>query len=89
MAWLLGTYICVALSINLVRFKSIHHNDREILSHVFDGSAFAGSVLVFMGVLDPAILKLIGGAKPMLITASMGGMVWSIGVLWPRNNSIT
>lgn len=77
-------YLALALAINLCRFRSIHPSGKELLTHAFDAATFAASSMVLYGIFEPPVLTLIGNTKPFLMIGSLAGILYSVGVLFPR-----
>ena len=85
MLMLMGGYLMVTLAINYYRFRSIHHDNKELVSHAFDAATFAASILVLIGVMNPPVLVLIGNTEPFLIIGGLAGLLYSLGALVPRS----
>lgn len=50
--------------------------------HVFEGAAMAASLTVLWGVVDPAILEMLGETTPYLMIAGVGGVYYSVAALF-------
>lgn len=80
-------YLVVAVIVNLCKFKSIHQDGKELISHGFDAATFAASMMVLYGIIEPSVLKLIGSTKPFLMIGGIAGLLYSISALFPRKNN--
>jgi hypothetical protein len=59
---------------------------RELITYIFEGSSFAGSVLLLIGIFDDTVLRLIGGTKTLLMVAALTGIAYSAkSVLPPKD----
>ena len=80
----MGAYLFVTLFINLIRFKSLHHDSKEMITHVYEAATFAGSIMILMGIFEPPVLVLLGNTMIFLVIAGIGGLLYSIGAFFPR-----
>jgi len=78
-------YLLITFCLNGWRFKSIHHPRKEIIVHVFDSATFATSFLLLAGIFSPPVLTALGSTKPFLLIAALAGLLYSIGIWFPRN----
>ena len=76
-------YVVVACLINYIRHGTIQHPNKEIISVLFDGSLFAGSIVLLIGVVYEPVLKEIGDTKPFLLIAGAAGAVYPLVALFP------
>jgi hypothetical protein len=45
---------------------------------LFDGATFAASLLLLIGVADPAVFALIGNTKPFLVVSGLAGTLHTL-----------
>ena len=76
--------MAVAVLLNFLRHRSIHPATKNLIGQTFDASTFAASALVVWGILDPAVLRLIGNTTPFLVIGAAAGIAYSVGELFPR-----
>lgn len=71
-------YFLLAILLNFLRFGEIENSRRNIITHIFDGATFAVSIALFAGILEPAVLILIGNLKIFLMISALVGIVYAI-----------
>lgn len=81
--FLVFAYLVVAVIINWKRHGSVQSPTKEIIAQLFDGSLFAGSVVLLMGVFEPSVLAEIGNTKPFLLIAGAAGVIYPLVALCP------
>ena len=81
-------YVVLAYSVGFFRRSSIHHGHFGP-ARVFDGSTFAVSFMLLMGIVQPDLMKVIGSTKPFLLVAGLVGIVYSLHALWPDKPPVT
>jgi hypothetical protein len=77
--YLLAAYGCFRVRKGMWRDPT----NKFLLTRVFDSATFAGSVMLIIGIVEPAILLLIGNTKPFLIVGGIAGVVYSLHALFP------
>lgn len=75
-------YLVVAYSLGFLRKYNLHRADFGT-ARIFDGSTFAVSVMLLLGIVQPELMKVIGSTKPFLMLAGLVGIVYSLHALWP------
>lgn len=61
-------------------------NGTFFIGQIFNGTTFAGSTVLLMGILDPRVLALVGNTKPFLLVAGLAGVCYSLHALFtPRD----
>jgi hypothetical protein len=83
MAILTAVYLLVAYGIQW-KTKGFSDQDRFALTRVFDATTFAGSIMLLLGLMSPAVLVAIGSTKLFLLIAGFGGAVYGLHALAPR-----
>jgi hypothetical protein len=87
-AWLtilIVAYLGVAYTFCLLRcFAGARSwpTNRFFIQKLFDGVTFAGSLMLFLGIFDPVVLRLIGNTTLFLIIASLAGVGYSLHALF-------
>lgn len=80
---ILAAYLVTAYAVRYAKTKTFTNgSNRFLLSHVFDGSTMAGSVILLWGIVDPAILRIIGETTMFLMIGGVAGVVYSIHALF-------
>jgi hypothetical protein len=49
-----------------------------MLAQLFNAVTFAGSLAIIWGVIDPAVMEIIGDATMFLLVAGLAGLLFSI-----------
>jgi hypothetical protein len=60
-------------------------DNQIILTRIFDGATFAGSLMLLAGIWDDDVMKLLGSTKPFLLVAGLAGLIYSLHALPPRS----
>jgi len=76
-------YVGLAYVISFLRRSGVNRSNYG-LARVFDGSTFAVSFMLLMGIVQPDLMKVIGSTKPFLLVAGMVGILYSLHALWPE-----
>jgi hypothetical protein len=76
-------YVGLAQAISCLRRSGFKRGDYG-LARVFDGSTFAVSFMLLMGIVQPDLMKVIGSTKPFLLVAGLVGILYSLHALWPE-----
>jgi hypothetical protein len=83
MAIITAVYLLLAYGIQY-KLKGFANQDRFALTRVFDATTFAGSAMLLLGLLSPAVLTALGSTKLFLLIAGFGGTVYGLHALAPR-----
>lgn len=81
-------YAVAAYAISFFRHTSVNRSHFG-LARVFDGSTFAVSFMLLMGIVQPDLMKVIGSTKPFLLVAGLVGILYSLHALWPDKPPLT
>lgn len=84
-ALLMAVYFFAAIAV--ARIRGIRHNDpgKVAIERTYNAGTWAGSLMIFAGVLDPAVLAAIGSLQPFLLVAAFAGISYSTTYIF-RNN---
>lgn len=83
MAVITAIYLGIAYAIQYKQ-KGFSDQDKYALTRVFDGTTFADSSMLLMGLVSPHVLTAIGNTKLFLLIAGFGGVVYGLHALAPR-----
>ena len=81
-------YVVLAYALSFFRRSYWNHGSFSP-ARIFDGSTFAGSFMLVMGIVQPDLMKVIGSTKPFLLVAGLVGIVYSLHALWPDKPPLT
>jgi len=81
-------YVILAYAISFFRKNKMNQGNFGP-ARVFDGSTFAGSFMLLMGIVQPDLMKVIGSTKPFLLVSGLVGIVYSLHALWPDKPPLT
>ena len=76
-------YLVLAYAISFLRRSGVNHANFG-LARIFDGSTFAVSFMLLLGIVQPDLMKVIGSTKPFLLVSGLVGIVYSLHALWPE-----
>jgi len=76
-------YLAVAYSIQYFK-KGFQAQDAHQMTRIFDGTTFAGSIMLMLGFFYPTVLKAIGSTHAFLLVAGFGGIIYGLHALRPR-----
>jgi hypothetical protein len=78
----MALYLILAYSIDFIIKKYPKDSGKAIIERTFNSATFAGSALLLVGIIFPAVLTAIGSLKPYLLFASFAGLAYSIRALF-------
>lgn len=79
---LMAGYLLLTYIVRRIRTgRWTDQSNKFLLTHVFDGATFAGSVTLLWGIMDDDVLKAIGSTKLFLVIAGIAGAIYSIHAL--------
>lgn len=71
-------YIAAAYLMREIRGERyIDAGNEFMLAQLFNGSTFAGSLMILWGVADASIMRIIGDTTMFLVLAGMAGLMYS------------
>jgi hypothetical protein len=77
-------YLIVAYGLRWWKTGSITNVENQfVLTRIFDGATFSGSLMLLAGIMDDGLLKLLGDTKPFLLVAGLAGLIYSLHALAP------
>jgi ABC-type arginine transport system permease subunit len=82
-AILMAGYIVIGLIVDAFSTSNANDAGKKIIERTFNAATFAASLLLFIGILFPDVLRAIGNVKPYLLFASLAGMYFSLRALFP------
>ena len=78
-------YLVVAYIVRWWRTGAVGNIENQfVLTRIFDGATFSGSLMVLAGIMDDNLLKLLGNTKPFLLVAGLAGLIYSLHALAPK-----
>ena len=84
----MAVFLIVAYLARWWRTGSIGGMENQfVLTRIFDGATFAGSLMLLAGIMDDDLLKLLGNTKPFLLVAGLAGLIYSLHTLVPDKKS--
>jgi hypothetical protein len=78
---LMIAYAAVAYGIGFFRASKVE-GSRLVFDRTFNAATFSSSVMIFLGIIYPEVLRAIGNLKPYLLFAALAGLGYSIRALW-------
>jgi hypothetical protein len=81
---LVGMMLHLTISYGTCYYKTRGFEPEKVVNRVFDSLTFSSSGLLLLGIFEPTILALIGSTKIFLLVAGVGGFLYGIHRLFPR-----
>jgi uncharacterized YccA/Bax inhibitor family protein len=79
--WILAlmvAYLVIVYVACWFKTGNISNENRFVLTRIFDGATFSGSLVLLGGIVDDDLLKLLGDTKPFLLIAGLAGLIYSL-----------